>query len=184
MLASVVRPAWADTDLAWGLPELMAGLARVKSGSAQFVERHYLQVTTQPLVSTGVLRYAAPDRLEKQTLAPQPGRLSIEGDRLLVEQAGSPGRSLSLREVPEISALVDGLRATMAGDLATLNRVYTLALRGGAADWQLDLVPRERRMLALVSGIRITGSFDLLRRIDTYQPDGDHSDMTITPDPS
>jgi hypothetical protein len=183
LLALGVAPARAEPDLTWTVPELMARLRSVRSGSARFVEQRFLQIASVPLQSSGVLRYTAPDRLEKQTLAPQPGRLLIEGDRLTVERAGETTRSLSLRDVPEIGALVDGLRATMAGDLATLNRLYTLSLQGTASAWQLNLVPRDPRMRKLVAEIRIAGRFEALLRIDTLEADGDRTEMTIVADP-
>lgn len=176
----------AEPDIAaprWGLAELMAGLRQVPSGSARFVERKYLQMTTAPLQSSGILRYVAPDRLEKQTLLPQPSRLTIAGEQLSVERPGEPIREISLRERPEIGALVAGVRATMAGDLGTLNRFYTTSLHGGTASWQLDLSPREPRIREWVSIIRITGSGDTLTRVETLESDGDRTEMTIGADP-
>ncbi len=176
----------AGRDIAaprWGLAELMAGLSRVPSGTARFVERKYLQMTTAPLQSSGILRYVAPDRLEKQTLLPQPSRLTIAGDRLTVERPGEPARVISLQERPEIGALVAGVRATMAGDLTTLTRFYTTSLHGDAAGWQLDLSPREPHIRELVSIIRITGSGDALTGVETLESDGDRTEMTIDAKP-
>ena len=166
----------------FGVPALMAELASVRSGQAHFTERRTMALTPEPLQSQGFLRYWAPDRLEKQTLAPTPGDLLIEGDMVTVSQAGQPTRSISLRATPELAALVSGLRATMAGDLATLQRYYTLRLQGEAADWQLDLVPLDQRMKAVVAGIRISGSGATLRRVVTEEAGGDRSEMLITPD--
>jgi hypothetical protein len=161
------------------LDELMAGLRHVPSGSARFVERKYLQMTTAPLQSSGILRYVAPDRLEKQTLLPLPSRMTIAGEQLSVERPGEPTREISLRERPEIGVLIAGVRATMSGDLGTLNRFYTTSLHGDAANWQLDLSPREPRIREWVSIIRITGSGDMLTRVETLESDGDRTEMTI-----
>jgi Outer membrane lipoprotein carrier protein LolA-like len=175
---------WAeDGTPRWGLADLMADLSRVPSGTARFVEHRYLRVTTAPLQSSGILRYVAPDRLEKQTLLPQPGRLTIAGDRLTVERQGEPTRVISLQERPEIGALVAGMRATMAGDLPTLTRFYATALTGNAAHWQLDLSPRDPHVRELVSVIRITGSGTALTRVETLESDGDRTDMAIDATP-
>jgi hypothetical protein len=167
----------------WGLPELMAGLQQVRSGSARFVERKYLRVMTAPLQSSGILRYVAPDRLEKQTLLPEPSRLTIAGEQLTVDRPGEAARVISLQDQPEIGALVSGIRATMAGDLATLNRFYAPLLQGTEAGWQLDLQPRDPRIRELVASIRIQGRGNTLTGVDTLESDGDRTEMTIDADP-
>ncbi len=185
MLALSPQPARAERDItapSWGIPELMASLRQVRAGSARFVERKYLQVMTAPLQSSGILRYVAPDRLEKQTLLPQPGRLLIAGDQLTVERQGETTHVVSLQDYPEIGALVAGVRATMAGDLATLDRLYTLSLQGNVTSWQLSLAPKDRHMRELVTSIRITGSWNTLAGVETQEGDGDHTEMTIDPE--
>jgi outer membrane lipoprotein-sorting protein len=137
----------------------------------------------QPLQSSGTLIFAAPDRLQKQTLAPAPSRLSIDGDRLTVEPPDGKLRTLSLAEVPELGALVAGIRATLAGNTATLTRYYTPTLTGSAADWSLRLEPQDARLRALLAVIRIRGEGSTIRSIETLERDGDRTEMTIMPDP-
>lgn len=180
-LALLPAGAGAETDVHWGLPELMAQLAQVRSGESHFVERKYLQVMTEPLQSSGTLSYTAPGRLEKRTLLPQPGGLLISGDEVRISR-GSTSRRISLRDTPEISALVSGLRATMAGDGVTLARFYTTSLQGNATDWRLDLVPLDPRMRTLVARIRITGRWSALSGVVTEEPNGDRTETIITPD--
>jgi hypothetical protein len=186
VLALLPQATRAERDItapSWGIPELMATLRQVRAGSARFVERRYLQVMTAPLQSSGILRYVAPDRLEKQTLLPQPGRLTIAGDQLTVERQGETTREVSLQDHPDIGALVAGVRATMAGDLATLTRLYTLSLQGNVTAWQLGLEPKDRHMRELVTAIVIKGSWNALSSVETTESDGDRSEMTIDPDP-
>lgn len=171
-------------DPGWGLPELMASLHAVHAGQARFIERKFLQMVTEPLQSSGILRYTAPNRLEKQTLLPKPSRLAIDGDRVTVDRDGESRYTLSLEATPELGALVAGVRATMAGDAATLERFYRPTLSGNAAAWQLDLVPRNLRMHELVSRIRITGHFATLSGVVTEEADGDRTETVILPDPS
>ncbi len=178
---SPVRAEPDATDPRWGLPNLMRGLASVRSGAARFTERKYLSVMTQPLNASGLLHYTAPDRLEKETLLPQPSRLVIEADLLIVTRGGEPPRTLSLRDTPEIAGLVEGVRATMAGDLRTLERLYTLTLKGDADGWVLLLEPQDRRVRNLVTSIRITGHHNALTGVETLEHDGDRTEMTIEP---
>ena len=121
--AGCPRVASADSPSrlqGWGLPQLMGAMQSVRTATARFVERKFVHLLNQPLQSSGTLTFVAPDRLQKQTLAPAPSRLTVDGDRLEVEQPDGKLRNLSLSEVPEIGALVASIRATLAGDGATL----------------------------------------------------------------
>jgi len=185
-LAGTLRSANADPPSQvqdWGLPQLMAGMQTVRTAKAHFVERKFDHLLNLPLQSSGTLIFAAPDRLQKQTLAPAPSRLSIDGDRLTVEPPDGKLRTLSLAEVPELGALVAGIRATLAGNTATLTRYYTPTLTGSAADWSLRLEPQDARLRALLAVIRIRGEGSTIRSIETLERDGDRTEMTIMPDP-
>lgn len=187
-LALAVTPYAATADpptraLEWGVPQLMARMQAVHSATARFVERKFQQMLTQPLQSSGTLTFVAPDRLQKQTLAPARASLTVEGDRLTVEQPDGKMRILSLSEVPEVGALVASIRATLAGDGATLTRYYTPTLTGSADDWSLLLEPRDHRLRELLTMIRIRGEGSIIGSIETVERDGDRTEMTIMSGP-
>lgn len=165
------------------LPQLMATMQSVHTAAAHFIERKFEQLLSQPLQSSGTLTFTAPDRLQKQTLAPAPSKLTVEGDRLTIVQPDGMTRTLSLSEVPELGALVASIRATLAGDGATLTRYYTPTLTGSASDWSLTLNPKDSRLRDLLTSIRIQGEGNTIRSIDTMERDGDRTEMTVTPDP-
>ena len=78
-----------------------------------------------------------------------------------------------------LQALVESLRATLAGDLPTLQRYFDVAFEGNAREWTVVLVPRGAETLALIARIRIAGNGDRLRGIDIDEAGGDRSRMTI-----
>ena len=179
----IAAAAAAQTQGGWGLPQLMATLARVKSASAQFVERKTLHVLEAPLVSSGTLLYVAPDQVEKITVLPERERIAISGDRLTIEGGTSVRpRTLSLANAPEIAGFVEGIRATLAGDLPALDRFYHVELAGEPASWRLDLAPRAEKLAQLVRRIRISGSGDRITAVETDEADGDRSEMNIAED--
>lgn len=172
-------PPAAGADL--GVEELMRSLAQVRSRTARFVERKHVAILNAPLVSSGTLVYTAPGRLEKHTVAPRAESLVLDGDRLTLEDRGrDQKRSFALPEHPVIQAFVEGVRSTLAGDIATLSRFYEVALEGNERRWRLLLRPREQRMQDFVSDIRISGSLDRIRTIEIVETGGDRSVMTIT----
>ena len=172
----------ASPPPSWGLPELMAQLRQVRTATGYFVERKYLHLLPDPLQSSGWLTYIAPDRLQKETLEPKPARLTVDADHLTIEREGEKPRDIALREIPELGALIESIRATLAGDAAQLMRHHTVTLDGTASRWTLLLIPREPTLRRLITAIHIAGSGATIQSIQTQEADGDHTDMTITAD--
>ncbi|QJD30837.1 LolA-related protein [Methylococcus geothermalis] len=162
----------------WSLAQLMRALAAQTSGTAEFVEKKYVSVLTEPVESSGELSFAAPDRLEKRTIRPLRERLVLEGERLSLER-GSERRSVGLDEYPEIAALVGSIRSTLMGDCAALEKIYRLSLNGDARRWTLLLVPSTPAVAERVAYIRIGGSDGRVDRVEIHQPGGDYSVMSI-----
>ena len=64
VLALATTPALA----AWDVAQLMTELARNRGGQALFTEKKYIALLDKPVISSGEMRYTAPDYLEKRTL--------------------------------------------------------------------------------------------------------------------
>ena len=62
-------------------------------------------------------------------MTPAPSRLTVDGDHLTVVQPDGKTSDLSLSQFPEIGALVESIRATLAGDSATLTRDHAATHR-------------------------------------------------------
>jgi outer membrane lipoprotein-sorting protein len=185
VLIAVAPPGYAQrtgTAPGWGLQPLMAALHQVRSSTSRFVETRKVHLLNQALRSSGRLIYVAPDQLRKETAEPVPERLTVNGDHLTVERQGERTRDISLRDYSEVGALVEGIRATLAGDLPALTRYFTVTPDGGPNAWILTLTPREPRLLQLVTAIRIKGSQAVITEVETTEADGDSSDMVVSPD--
>ncbi len=135
----------------------------------------------QPQRSTGRLIYVAPDQLQKVTIEPRPMRLTINGDQLTIERQGEAARQISLHDYSEIGALVESVRATLAGDLPALTRYFATTFAGGVDGWTLTLTPKEARLRDMVATIRISGERTVIRDVMTIEADGDWTDMTVQP---
>jgi len=162
----------------FGLDQLMAELRQVKSATGRFVERKELHMLDKPVEASGTLIYLAPDQMQKITISPSWERLAVRQSTLTIEQEGKT-RSFSLADRPEIGAFVESIRSTLAGDLATLERFYTVTLTGDAKDWHLSLVPKERKLQELVKDIRISGSGRSIHTVETEEADSDRSVMRV-----
>ena len=179
-LVLTASPVWSG-EAEWGVVELMNSLKAVQSSKARFSERRELAILSEPLESSGTLIYRAPGRLEKHTLAPERESMILDGGKLILESAKNEWKkSFALRDHPVIWAFVEAIRSTLAGDLATLRRFYTVKLEGGRSRWQLILEPREQDMKAVVDRIMISGEGAGISRIEILETGGDRSVMTIS----
>jgi hypothetical protein len=174
--STLAQPA----DPGWGLPQLMRDLARVHSASARFTERETMQMLSAPLITSGSLSYVAPDYVRKTTTSPAPEDFILDHDQVTL--TGGPAgqtQQFSLNQDPRIGGLVEGIRATLAGDLPALERVYAVRLSGTVADWQLLLQPTNSGLARFVKWIIIKGSQNHIDAVDTASANGDHSEMGI-----
>jgi hypothetical protein len=163
------------------LDGLMSLLAQRKHGHVTFVEEHFLAVLDRPLESSGELLYDAPDRLEKRTLHPKPETLILEHG-VITAHRGRHTYVLALRDYPQIVPLIDSIRATLAGDRASLEQLFKVTLDGDLESWKLLLVPSDAAVAKTIKQIRIEGRRDAIHSVEILQADGDRSVLTIGPE--
>jgi outer membrane lipoprotein-sorting protein len=159
----------------------MQSLAQQRGGKVAFSEKKYIALLDRPVESSGELVYQPPARLEKRTLKPNFESLVLDRDTLVVER-GKQKYTLQLQQYPEITAIVDSIRSTLAGDLKALERQYRVDLQGDPERWTLTLLPSDARIAAIVQRIQISGTRDELRQIEMLLADGDRSVMNIRRD--
>lgn len=162
----------------WDVSQLMQSLAQQRGGRVGFVEKKFIAILDRPVESSGELVYRPPARLEKLTLKPKFESLVLDRDLLVVEREMRK-YTLQLQQYPEIAALVESIRATLAGDLKALKQQYRVELEGSPERWMLTLLPSDTRIAAIVQRVRISGAGDELRQIEMLQTDGDSSVMNI-----
>lgn len=179
LLAMLMASLAHAADAPWDIERLMQALAKVSVGRADFVETKTIAMLEKPLVSSGQLFYVAPDKLEKRTLKPRPESMIIEGNTLVIER-GRQNMTLQVDSAPELAGFVNSMRGTLAGDRKALERSFALSLEGPPQRWLLTLKPRDQRMAAAVTSIRIAGALDDVRSVEILQADGDRSVMTIS----
>jgi len=153
-----------------------------KAGGGVFRGRKHLAVLDRPVESSGELSFVPPHTLEKRTLSPRPERVVIDRERLTIERGGKT-YSMGLLENPAVAVLVESIRSTLAGDLASLTRTYSAGLEGDAAAWRLKLRPLDPSLATLVERVEIAGSHAQVRRVEIFQADGDRSVMSLAPAP-
>ncbi len=175
LLASA--PAAAQEE-PWDFARLMAQLAQVQTSRARYSEVKRVAMLQKPLRLSGTLFYERPARIERHQTQPFDEVIRVDGDRLSVEREGKT-RRISLQNAPLVAALVESLRATLAGDGIELERLYAVRVEGTRQRWTLALTPREVEIAGVVKTIAIAGSGSRIARMEILEPGGDGSVMTI-----
>jgi hypothetical protein len=164
----------------WGLPQLMQGLAQTRAGTANFTERQTSPVLSAPLLSSGTLRFVAPDYLRKTTVSPAPENFTLDHDQITLT-GGSGTRVFQIGQDPRIAGMVEAIRSTLTGNLPVLQQFYTLSVTGDASAWRLLLLPKAAPLNHFLRAVTITGVQDHVTGIDTASADGSDSRMSISP---
>jgi hypothetical protein len=180
LVAFIALSACGSAAGASELDEVMGLLATRQHGRVEFVEQQFLHILDHPIESSGELRFDAPDRLEKRTFKPHAEMLVLAGGELTVER-GRGRRVVDLRAYPQIQPFVESIRATLAGDRNSLERLFHLEFAGSLGRWTLTLVPLDSNVKRAVAQVRIDGMRDQLLKVEIRQPDGDRSLMTLRP---
>jgi outer membrane lipoprotein-sorting protein len=177
-IALLGTPGYAD---ALTPAELMQVLSDVPSARAHFIETRHSAMLKKPLVLTGRLVYRRPDRLEKHVQAPFEESITIEGTRVSITRPGAdPTRVFTLPASGAAQALIESLRATLAGDLPALERHFAINVSGTRGDWTMSLTPRDAALGAVVLRVDFAGKGNRLQRIEVLEAGGDRSVTTIS----
>jgi hypothetical protein len=156
----------------------MQSLSQVQAASASFTETKTMAMLKTPLQTSGTLRYVAPDYVRKTVTAPMRQDFVLQSGAVTLT-TGSQTQQFSLSQALPLAGLVEGVRATLAGDLPTLQRYYTIEFRGGADAWQLLLRPRDAGLRHFLSWLSIRGSGNRVTEIDTGGAGGDLTRMSV-----
>ena len=170
----------APVAQAWGLNDVVAGIAQKGAGQARFTEIKYLSALDQPLRVQGEVRFTPPDQMQRLVTAPYREQMTVAGGMLTLQREGEKPRELALEDNPPVAAFVTAFLATLAGDQALLEEHYLLDLAGDENAWTLDLTPRDEKLAKRVSYIRVSGAGDRLHSFETHQANGDRSVMLFS----
>jgi outer membrane lipoprotein-sorting protein len=162
------------------LDALMRQMAAVSERHGAFVETKEMALLNGPLVRRGTLDYARPDRLSMKVDSPYFERVEVTGDQVTLERRTGVTR-VALASQPQLAAWIDSLRATLAGDGATLERHFEVRVDGSEADWHLSLLPRDAALRAVIERVDVTGRGAEVTRFAIDEAKGDRTRIVITP---
>jgi outer membrane lipoprotein-sorting protein len=164
------------------LESLLAAFRALPGVSARFREERRIALLREPLVSSGTVYFAPPDRLVRHVERPIASTALIEGGELRFG-AGGAQRSLDLEANSAVRGFVDGFRLLLAGDLAALRQLYEVHLEAppGSEDaWELALRPSQEPLRTAIESIRISGRDRTLLALRIRERNGDETRMEFS----
>jgi outer membrane lipoprotein-sorting protein len=178
---AIQSPATIQASNETLLKSVMNRLSLVTTAKANFTEQRFSKLLDAPTESTGTLVYTAPNRFEKHTLKPVEERMSVERDIVTLEQvARKQKRSIFIGQNPALTAVIDGMRGALSGNLPALQQNFSVTAQGSSTSWQINMVPFEAKQLGYVRNIKVSGKENVIDSIEIQQADGDRSIMSMT----
>lgn len=161
------------------LDDILGRFAQRQHGHVAYSEQVDSALLEHPLRTSGELFFDAPDRLEKRTLKPAPQQLIAEGDQLTLIR-GRHRASMRLTDYPQLGPLINGLRATLAGDRTTLEKDFQVSVSASGPDWTLMLKPLAAEARPLYRQIEIRGQEADMREVVLERSNGERTTMTLS----
>lgn len=180
---SAAFPAQAITgeENGWSLARLISEIGAVEVRTNRFTETKEMAILSTSLTQTGAIDFRYPDKISKRFDPPVNTVVEITGDTLSILSPMQPPQFFSISKHAQLAALLDPIRAILAGDLMTLRRYYQVTLKGEKKEWQIELIPRDSTIARRISGIDIYGSGPIINRYVVLEQNGDRTTTNIEP---
>ncbi|MXV36877.1 MULTISPECIES: LolA-related protein [unclassified Saccharibacter] len=159
---------------------ILSHLGQVSERDNHFRETHSVHALKAPLKSSGILRFRAPDHIEKITTAPIHDTLIMEGDVVQIHHGKGPARTLPLHVTPVLELMAATIRGPLQGNTALLKQFYSLSAQGDIASWTLTMTPRTSEVAHMVHIVQMTGHNNAIESIHLIQANNDVTDTIIT----
>jgi outer membrane lipoprotein-sorting protein len=160
------------------LETLMQHMATTSGVRAEFHELKEIALLDRPLESAGTLYVVPPRRLAHYTTRPTRSVFVIDGSRLSFRDE-TGGESVDLSADPIARTVVENFVVLFNGDLEALQARYDVGFEAQGPRWQLDLVPRDSRVIAVVSRVMLRGNGVALEQMVVSEAGGDRTVTTF-----
>lgn len=177
--------AWPAHGQVAELDKLFALFAGQGERRKAFVERRHSVLFRNPPETRGTLHFKPPALLERDVTSPRREYVRIDAETVSLRTQGDDGkmieRKASLATIPQLASLVLTIRATLAGDLATLRKMYRVQMTAPLPRWRVDLSPIDEPVAGAVSAISMSGNGGEVERIQFTETTGDRTELLLSP---
>lgn len=185
LLGALAAGAWPAHAQVGDLDKLFAQFAAQGERRKAFVERRHSVLFRNPPETRGTLHFKPPAVLERDVTSPRREYVRIDAESVSLRTEGEDGkmieRKASLATIPQLAGLVQTIRATLGGDLATLRKMYRVQMTQPLPRWRVDLSPIDEPVAGAVSAISMSGNGGEVERIQFTETSGDRTELLLSP---
>lgn len=154
MLSKIFLLLWLASSAAWAgdvLEQIASQLSKAEISQGHFTQEKQLKFLHKPLLSAGEFTYQQSQGVIWKTLQPVVSLLLVNDSRLLSNQGE--------QAVPPGFARV--LQAILGGNLAQLNEDFVVSGEIQAAQWTVQLQPKDPLVGKIIAGLTLSGDSEL-----------------------
>lgn len=145
-----------------------------------FREERFNPLLQEPLVLTGFLEYPERGHLVKRVETPFHESMQVDGDEVEISRDGKK-RRLSLKNRKPMLIMLQSIESLLSGQAEALAENFETGLSGCVDDWQLQLVPRSRRLARQLQSMTVKGNGESVTSILFQMDNGDWQRLEILP---
>lgn len=149
---------------------------------AEFKEEKRMALLAAPLVNSGTIHYAPPERMARHTLKPSRSTVLID-KRSLKMSDGKRAETIDFKRNPVARQFVDSFLPILRGDKRALEKMYRLRFKVRSArqeTWELLLEPRLSPMNKAIKSIRFRGQRLVMQTMTVTEVGGDTTLTTFS----
>lgn len=169
VLLALAAPAFAADD---AVALVKAQLLQPEVLRGQFRQSKQIQGFSKPLQSSGDFIVAREHGVLWRTLKPFPGVLKLTRDEIVATQGDAVAFRLSASSEPSVRIINGLMFALLNGDVAALDRQFTIVGSHADSQWKLALTPKQAAFAKLIRSIDLQGDRHV-RAIAIAEANGD-----------
>ena len=175
-------PSARADDLPPEAREIWAAMSKLQTLRADFTLERTSSLLSRPLVSTGKIRFARPDRLAWVVEQPAPSTFIIDGATVAFSfpDQGMHQR-VDLAGDPEMTRLIQGMLVWLEGDLDRVQRDYLMRWTVEDGVGTATLIPRDPTLAEMMGtmALHFPPGGDHALAVSLIEPDGDHTEISF-----
>lgn len=169
-------PAQASDDVAAAVKAQLEQPAVLRGN---FTQNKQIKGFSKPLLSSGDFIVSREQGVIWRTAKPFPSVLKLTRDEIVASEGDAVTFRLSAKSEPSVRIINGLMFSLLNGDVAALDKQFTISGTTMAGQWSLDLKPKQVALAKLIRGIALKGDAHV-RDIAIDEANGDNTQIRFS----
>ena len=169
-------PAQASDDVAAAVKAQLEQPAVLRGN---FIQNKQIKGFSKPLLSSGDFIVSREHGVIWRTAKPFPSVLKLTRDEIVASEGDAVTFRLSAKSEPSVRIINGLMFSLLNGDVAALDKQFTISGTTMAGEWSLDLKPKQVALAKLIRGIALKGDAHV-RDIAIDEANGDNTQIRFS----